>query len=341
MRSRDRPRGRTHRDRGPRHAAAAISHSHGPAPADPVRTGASLLARELGGVRARVPEDREPARHRGPGGRRSLCRAADRRPRPFLPRASSSSSTPSTRASPATCSTSSIRTSWRRRRRWRWCRWPAIPTTPTSPTGRRSPRGSGAARAPGGRAEHALRVPHRAAHCALWPIEVQRAQYFTYAPDLPLAQHPQSREIRGGLRIALRATAGLTLRPARARSTSWCSISAAPRTWPGSCTNACSASRSACWCSRCGRGAARGRRAAAARAARCRPVGFEDDEALLPVTATGFSGHRLVQEYFAFPQRFQFVAHRRPARALSQHGDAPTSRSCCCSRAATRRSRSW
>jgi type VI secretion system protein ImpG len=36
-------------------------------------------------------------------------------------------------------------------------------------------------------------------------------------------------------------------------------------------------------------------------------VGFEDDEALLPVTATGFSGHRLVQEYFAFPQRFQFA----------------------------------
>ncbi len=36
-------------------------------------------------------------------------------------------------------------------------------------------------------------------------------------------------------------------------------------------------------------------------------VGFDDDEALLPVTATGFSGHRLVQEYFAFPQRFQFA----------------------------------
>ncbi|WP_408908305.1 type VI secretion system baseplate subunit TssF [Variovorax paradoxus] len=36
-------------------------------------------------------------------------------------------------------------------------------------------------------------------------------------------------------------------------------------------------------------------------------VGFEDDEALLPVTATGFSGFRLLQEYFAFPQRFQFL----------------------------------
>jgi type VI secretion system protein ImpG len=43
----------------------------------------------------------------------------------------------------------------------------------------------------------------------VWPMEVQRAQYFTYAPDLPLNTHPQSRAIRGGLRIALRATPGL------------------------------------------------------------------------------------------------------------------------------------
>ncbi|MDB5827055.1 MAG: type secretion system protein ImpG, partial [Variovorax sp.] len=36
-------------------------------------------------------------------------------------------------------------------------------------------------------------------------------------------------------------------------------------------------------------------------------VGFDEDESLLPATATGFSGFRLVQEYFAFPQRFQFA----------------------------------
>jgi len=47
------------------------------------------------------------------------------------------------------------------------------------------------------------------------------------------------------------------------------------------------------------------------------PVGFEDDEALLPVTATGFSGHRLVQEYFAFPQRFQFARIVGLERVLS------------------------
>jgi len=38
-----------------------------------------------------------------------------------------------------------------------------------------------------------------------------------------------------------------------------------------------------------------------------RAVGFRDDEALLPVTTRQFSGYRLLQEYFAFPQRFLFV----------------------------------
>ncbi len=35
--------------------------------------------------------------------------------------------------------------------------------------------------------------------------------------------------------------------------------------------------------------------------------GFSDDEALLPVTARGFQGYRLIQEYFAFPERFLFA----------------------------------
>jgi type VI secretion system protein ImpG len=37
-----------------------------------------------------------------------------------------------------------------------------------------------------------------------------------------------------------------------------------------------------------------------------RPAGFGDDEALLPVTLRSFQGYRLLQEYFAFPQRFRF-----------------------------------
>ena len=38
-----------------------------------------------------------------------------------------------------------------------------------------------------------------------------------------------------------------------------------------------------------------------------RPLGFADSEALLPSGKRSFQGYRLLQEYFAFPQRFQFV----------------------------------
>jgi type VI secretion system protein ImpG len=39
-----------------------------------------------------------------------------------------------------------------------------------------------------------------------------------------------------------------------------------------------------------------------------RAVGFEDDEALLPVLRGGFQGYRLLQEYFALPERLLFFA---------------------------------
>jgi type VI secretion system protein ImpG len=37
-----------------------------------------------------------------------------------------------------------------------------------------------------------------------------------------------------------------------------------------------------------------------------RPVGFEDDEAMLPYDRRSFTGYRLLQEYFTFPEKFFF-----------------------------------
>jgi type VI secretion system protein ImpG len=45
-------------------------------------------------------------------------------------------------------------------------------------------------------------------------------------------------------------------------------------------------------------------------------VGFEDSEALLPVTRAGFGGFRLLQEYFILPERFMFFGLRGLAPAL-------------------------
>ncbi|MEM0925085.1 MAG: type VI secretion system baseplate subunit TssF [Planctomycetota bacterium] len=38
-----------------------------------------------------------------------------------------------------------------------------------------------------------------------------------------------------------------------------------------------------------------------------RPVGFGEDESLIPFGSRSFSGYRLLQEYFAFPQRYMFA----------------------------------
>jgi type VI secretion system protein ImpG len=47
-----------------------------------------------------------------------------------------------------------------------------------------------------------------------------------------------------------------------------------------------------------------------------RPLGFDDEDALLPYTPRSFSGYRLLQEYFSFPQRFMFVELAGLARAV-------------------------
>jgi type VI secretion system protein ImpG len=49
-----------------------------------------------------------------------------------------------------------------------------------------------------------------------------------------------------------------------------------------------------------------------------RRMGYGDDEALLPPARRQFSGYRLLQEYFAFPQRFLFVRLSGLRTALKQ-----------------------
>jgi len=48
------------------------------------------------------------------------------------------------------------------------------------------------------------------------------------------------------------------------------------------------------------------------------PLGFEDDEALLPCGNRGFEGHRLLHEFFALPERFLFAELRELAPLFSQ-----------------------
>ncbi|MDZ7856493.1 type VI secretion system baseplate subunit TssF [Sphaerotilus sp.] len=155
------------------------------------------------------------------------------------------------------------------------------------------------------------RCEFRTAHAVtLWPLEIAAVQYFTHAPDLPVNRLPVGRQVRGGLRIRLRShgvalnqlpldTLAFYLSAADETALrlhelvtgqalgSWVVGGAAPagpaqppvdprRQWRG--------------------------------AASVRALGFGDDEALLPETLRGFSGHRLLQEYAALPQRLLFFA---------------------------------
>jgi len=53
-----------------------------------------------------------------------------------------------------------------------------------------------------------------------------------------------------------------------------------------------------------------------------RPVGFDSDEGILPYSNRSFAGYRLLQEYFAFPEKFLFVDfHGFDGRVLSGPGN--------------------
>lgn len=139
----------------------------------------------------------------------------------------------------------------------------------------------------------------------LWPVEVKRAQYFSFAPDLNLHLHPRARDIRGGLRFVLQATADLTfdqiamdelvIHFGGADDVAWQLHECVLGKPLGILVQPMGPS-----------GLLPGRMVTLPADA-VQAVGFNDDEALLPVTATGFAGHRLVQEYFAFAQRLQFA----------------------------------
>ncbi len=140
------------------------------------------------------------------------------------------------------------------------------------------------------------------------------ASYFSFAPDLPLNTLPIAQRIKGGLRIRLKTTAGLKF--AQTRIDRLCFYLAGRDDVANKLLELCSRDRP--------RRAGAPDRVAAPATSRCcrasaiRPVGFSDDEALLPVSVRSFQGYRLLQEYFTFPQRYRFIELAGLAPSLSR-----------------------
>lgn len=155
----------------------------------------------------------------------------------------------------------------------------------------------------------------RTAHdLTLWPLEISQAEYFSQAADLPMAAVPEWRRYRSGLRLRLRTTGGLpfaklALDNLRLHCTGLDDMAyrlhelvggqvlgvlvlptKRPAGWHEALDGDC-----------------------------VELAGFEDDEALLPASLHGFEGYRLLQEYFAFPQRFLFFDLLGIGEALRRH----------------------
>jgi type VI secretion system protein ImpG len=146
------------------------------------------------------------------------------------------------------------------------------------------------------------RCEFRSAHAVtLWPIELAGLRYFSHDPELPTARLPQAGGAKGGLRMRLRSGGGTPIAQLGIERLAFY-ISAADDvafrlheqvigqtigSWIAPADPALAASQ---WRD----------------AASVRPLGFEAGEALLPETLRSFSGHRLLQELAALPQRFLF-----------------------------------
>ena len=143
----------------------------------------------------------------------------------------------------------------------------------------------------------------RTAHdVTLWPIELCEANYFTWSGEIGGIDISRLGNIKAGLRLRLKASAGLKFNEIgldRLTLHLRGSDAMPNRLLEQLLSNAAGmlvmpAKQPAAWHKIVAK-------------SEIRPCGLSDKEALLPYAARSFHGYRLLHEYFAFPQRFQFV----------------------------------
>lgn len=180
---------------------------------------------------------------------------------------------------------------------------------------------SGARTVPRGTTLHSVVGPDEPTACqfrtahdvTLLPLDVASASFFSYAPDLPLNSLPIAQRIKGGLRIRLKTTAGLKF--AQTKIDRLCFYLAEHDDIANKLLELSLATGLGVLVRPIG-AAVSGITLLPASA--IRPVGFSDDEALLPVSVRSFQGYRLLQEYFTLPQRYRFIEIAGLAPALGR-----------------------
>ncbi len=152
-----------------------------------------------------------------------------------------------------------------------------------------------------------------AADLTLWPIEIAEAEYIDGRGELVAAGVAGQTDARAGIRLRLRRTDNepmselpldsLTLHLNSKTGSGWALLEALCTQVSGLCGR--STNRRADWSEPLPEGKVLHR-------------GFEPEEALLPTPRRSFDGYRLLQEYFAMPERFLFVELRGLQSALAR-----------------------
>jgi len=165
--------------------------------------------------------------------------------------------------------------------------------------GFRIARGS-ALKAAAGRSERTV-CEYRTAHAVdLWPLELIGATHTSYVGDLGELKTWNRRVVRGSLRLRFKTQSGVAVNQL--------SLDRLPLFLRGPEPMGLRLYELLC-------GGAlgvvvrdgEGHRRSFVEKDFVRPMGFEDDEAMLPYTLESFQGYRLLHEYFALPSRYLFV----------------------------------
>jgi type VI secretion system protein ImpG len=173
------------------------------------------------------------------------------------------------------------------------------------------PRGT-ALRGNLGRGEQTACEYRTAQDVTLRPLQIVEAQYYTR--ELQSLEIPKYLEAKAGIRIRLQCTAGLTFAEIdlpslrlHLRGGDATPLRLYEQIF-GHCMGVVvqSTRRPVAW-------------QTALSGSALRRVGYDNREALLPYDARSFHGYRLLQEYFAFPERFLFFDIHELGEALSGH----------------------
>jgi type VI secretion system protein ImpG len=151
----------------------------------------------------------------------------------------------------------------------------------------------------------------RTAHdVVLWPLTVAEARYISGTGSLAALGVPVDERTRAAIRLRLRSTGGIPINSLPLDELTFfikASTDTAARIHEQVLADGISVFA---------RGTSAGAVGHRSGADAIVPVGYSDSESLLPATSRTFEGYRLLQEYFAFPERFLFFKVRHLANAV-------------------------